>query len=459
MKLIAFLIMLALSCYLIKYLINTNEYIISIELLAVLTSIFLGIIIMTNKLDPKIFIWLLIVDMVWGNPITQITLWFPFLSINTIIAIIILCTAIYKKRLRLYFKEPLTYMLLIFYFYAISSILWMPEPTYTSDHFKIFSNVIFYFLVLTYFRNSKSIERGSVIIIIACTILALWGIIFTTSRDQISFSNRTSIQSLNAVYFAFSCWLALPFLLGKLHAYYTSRKKIILLFVGSILIYAVIGSRSRGVIIVLFFTLLVYLLLNRRKISAFKTITLFVTSVTILFIYLSAQNFSDLIEIFPDSFYDIFNPEARKLSGRQHFYYAAINMFKEKPLFGWGFQQFPEYWGSFTNVQVRDVIAMHRSSTHSVYLQTLAELGITGLLFYISLFIISYYNIYIALRFSIDIKNIELYSIALIAAMGITGFAIHSLIDNSGWYNRTFMFFMALSVILKKEALKMHKQR
>jgi O-antigen ligase len=63
---------------------------------------------------------------------------------------------------------------------------------------------------------------------------------------------------------------------------------------------------------------------------------------------------------------------------------ASLNMFEEKPLFGWGYGNFDLYDRQFQE-RVGDLVAPEKDhASHNLFLTILAEQGITGLFFYIA---------------------------------------------------------------------------
>jgi O-antigen ligase len=65
-------------------------------------------------------------------------------------------------------------------------------------------------------------------------------------------------------------------------------------------------------------------------------------------------------------------------------YYAALQMFQAKPIFGWGFSNFDRYDRDF-QARVGDLVnAVKDHASHNLYLTLLAEQGLVGFLLYIT---------------------------------------------------------------------------
>ena len=123
-------------------------------------------------------------------------------------------------------------------------------------------------------------------------------------------------------------------------------------------------------------------------------------------------------------------------------YFIALNMFKEKPIFGHGPKMFRFYCSKEENFVADNACTTH---PHNFYAQLLAETGIIGFLFLLSALA---YVIYTALR---QFKSIILrqkrpltdYQVCLLAGILVT---VWPLTTNGNFFNNWLMVIYSLPV-------------
>lgn len=132
------------------------------------------------------------------------------------------------------------------------------------------------------------------------------------------------------------------------------------------------------------------------------------------------------------------NPEG----GREEIWRYSLELIKEKPFTGYGFFSFQE------KVRQKDYyIAEYHFHTHNVYLNTMLQSGVVGVLLLILFFLF-------ILR-DVVVKNLQFKNNGVI--LGILGvvldFYIHGLVDNVLWGETLYMFifFVGLSLSLKEK--------
>lgn len=82
---------------------------------------------------------------------------------------------------------------------------------------------------------------------------------------------------------------------------------------------------------------------------------------------------------------------------RTYMWQTAIDGWKERPLFGWGPENFPKIFASHFNPRYfnpKEGFGAWFDRAHSIYLDYLAETGILGLLSYLSIFAIFYWQLF-----------------------------------------------------------------
>jgi O-antigen ligase len=142
-------------------------------------------------------------------------------------------------------------------------------------------------------------------------------------------------------------------------------------------VYSVFISFSRASWIAGIVVILALILLYPR--FMLKVSGLFIVMVMALGI-LFFSNQSDMVRN------RLFSAESeRSAITRLPVYYAAIRMFQEKPLFGWGYNNFDRYDRQFQPFTIGEFAGDNKDhASHNLYLSLLAEQGLFGLLLYMA---------------------------------------------------------------------------
>ncbi len=145
---------------------------------------------------------------------------------------------------------------------------------------------------------------------------------------------------------------------------------------------------------------------------------------------------------------------------------AALDMFEQKPLFGWGPGTYMFQYAGWQNSANRTIISTNFAdwgNAHSEYLGPLAETGIPGAF---SIILIIYLALYTGFRFYIKSTS-ENNWLALSVSLGLTSYAVHGLLNNfldTDKASALFWGFMAIIVALdvfhnNEKALKQEAPR
>lgn len=202
--------------------------------------------------------------------------------------------------------------------------------------------------------------------------------------------------------------------------------------VGILSLLSFLLTKSYGGFISIIFSLLIYVIcLSNNKIRALKFFSL-ILLIALLFVFIKKPDLSE---------------KYKSLVGRLYFWKASISITYKYPLIGAGLDSFSEI---LPNHQVHGFYSRY---AHNNYLQTAAEIGLSGLFFFlwvILYFIIS--SLYI-LRKEL-VRNDKLKTIGIFSA--ICGFLFHSFFDFD-WNIPaiTFLFFAYCGImqIIKEDAV------
>ncbi|MDD5454361.1 MAG: O-antigen ligase family protein [Candidatus Ratteibacteria bacterium] len=223
-------------------------------------------------------------------------------------------------------------------------------------------------------------------------------------------------------------------------------RRVIFSALSLLVLFAFVLTFSKGGTVVLILSWLLFLLFKvpkSRKIIAVAGFVLLISF--IIFVAYNGNYVADKLQPVKDS-----------SRVRIEYWRAALEMFKEKPLNGFG-------WGSFGRAYAKYKLpkAEETQAVHNNFLQIGTELGIIGFLMFLSIFI--FYFIEIDKR----IKNADnLSPLQKVFVYGgfvsVLSFALHSLGDFSFYvFSVTSIFFMimgvSLSVCSKEEKFKNKK--
>ncbi|HAN87235.1 MAG TPA: hypothetical protein DCQ13_06260 [Firmicutes bacterium] len=233
---------------------------------------------------------------------------------------------------------------------------------------------------------------------ISAAILSIYGImpcygLAPFPRDFIRARRRTAFSTFgNANFFGSYLVLVIPIALDR----FIRRRKDISGLVYSILIYALLCTRTRGAWIGATVAIVAYLVINRlsathrkQDIRRIISILLITVAVVLAFNGLSDNAFMKRYKsIFDDAARVIRNEEAERAgAGRIFLWRRVILLIKERPLTGYGIENLRE---PFTERFGQEVIAvfgnmLYFDKAHNEYLHIAVTTGIPSLIVYLSL--------------------------------------------------------------------------
>ena len=88
---------------------------------------------------------------------------------------------------------------------------------------------------------------------------------------------------------------------------------------------------------------------------------------------------------------------ARTFQDRIYIWKTALNGFKERPILGWGPENFTQVFDKYYNIKHYDVMkgfGAWYDRAHSIYFDYLIQAGILGLLSYLAIFAVFYWQLF-----------------------------------------------------------------
>lgn len=397
--------------------------------------------------NPIISLYLLSLDTWITGRITDAGTLFGFFTINKLVSIIASLALIINMSLKRHvinFKLITSNTSICMYLFALYIIISSYIILDRVEYF-IINNLIFYVLTLLLVGNyqQQKINRLIIAIILGCLFITIENFterIITHGSLLADHSNGSRIQP------GFHVLLCLPFLFS----YAKTNSKFIHKFTTWLLIFLfsifVLSCMSRTLFAILSLIWISYSLAGYFNIKFF--IIIFpVVIVIIISILFGSSNFSkNLMRMDIKKDVNITKMHSDNLtaitSGRSILYEIGWKRFKQRPIFGTGYDSFKRPKRAVMN----NGVLREGSALHSSWLQILSETGIVGAFLYLSLFIATFINF--IKNFIKCEKFSYIYNIngAVIMAMFI--FFLSGIFDNFGFSYRIFYFFIALSVII-----------
>lgn len=310
---------------------------------------------------------------------------------------------------------------------------------------------------ISLFQNWKSIENfinlhlaGVVIVVIYSTLQIIF--VYSLSKSTIHFA----VQPFYNDHTAYGAILALIFppSLGLFLISKNKLQKILYLGASFLLLSGVIISYSRaswlGLLIVAGLLILIKLKIKFKYVLAFS-ILVFTIIFTFWFQIIdrleknnqdSSANFSHHITSISNISTDASNVE------RLNRWHCAIEMFKQKPVFGWGPGTYQFQYAPFQLERMRTIISTDFGdigNAHSEYLGPLAEQGLPGLLLFILLTITILYTGFNIYNKS-NISEIKILSLSI--SLGFVTYFFHGLLNNFLDTDKLAIPFFGLAAIL-----------
>ena len=289
------------------------------------------------------------------------------------------------------------------------------------------------------FRDKKNVLRFAWLIISSMTIVSIFTIVH---HSQYGFEEKPA-HWVMAPFFkdhtSYGAILALifPLIIGLIIIYYKNIfTKYILYGLLLIISVALILSYTRAAWISLLAAAGIWFIMYFR----IKFSTLVILACTAGFLAFMSydkimtsleKNDTDSSEDFSEHITSIsnINTDASNVE-RLNRWDCALEMFRQKPLTGWGPGTYQFYYAPFQQQENMTIISTNfgdGGNAHSEYLGPLAESGLFGLLFFIVVLLVLFYRAFSNYRY---IEDFELRVMYVAAVLGLCTYFIHGALNN-----------------------------
>ena len=342
--------------------------------------------------------------------------------INTIALLYILSDKSQSLSLSKVIKDKLSIIIVAFILWGLLSYTYAFNKTEVIVRIFTFVNFYLTYIIISAFIKNisfKEISSFFTLILIAQVSFSLYALDVSTTIRAYDFDLNSQIIGIfpNRNITAAIYLIQLPFLI-----YFTLKLKniffkIILSIIGIVVVYIIflLASRTSYVIIsgLILFNLLYFFLFKRKSILFIKSFSGYLTLTFIIgyvatSLFLGSQNSANPVNRFQSIFV-----EEESSSTRIRYYTFGIKDFVTNPIIGYGL-------GNFKIVSIERDRENIRSYTvpyvmHNDFLEVAVELGIIGLILFLSIFI---YPIYFLFK-RIKIKNLKTEHIVVLSAVFI----------------------------------------
>lgn len=215
-------------------------------------------------------------------------------------------------------------------------------------------------------------------------------------------------------------------------------RKIVHFILVCIIFYALILTSKRAIVLIDLLILVITTLIKTSKRYSIKSIKFMFLLLIIILLFTIFGNKIPGMDTIVSKFENLINSGAGIMNGRESLWKIAIDMFINKPLFGYGYGSYEVVSNSLNAIT---------SSAHNYYLQVLSELGLIGFLLYFIVFIVGIIYTICEIKKTKLLKNNENLTY-LCFSLSVQIFVIlYSLTATSlMYYNVMIPYFVALSI-------------
>ncbi len=296
-------------------------------------------------------------------------------------------------------RHPISVAILFYLGWSFITCLTSEMPLISFKNFiaKLWFIIPFYFVAVQLFRNRESFARYIWTYMLSFTIVIIYTLVshakdgFAEGPAHVAmvpfYNDHTSYGAMLAMF--------IPLLIVFIRwNEFTRTQRLFTWILLGLYIVATIFSYTRGAWVSLGVALIIYLIMQFR-VKLFTVILMGITGLALLFIFqdkifmkleknkkASSSDFTEHLQSISNISNDASNLE------RINRWQAALRMFKERPVFGWGpgtymFQYAPfqfSYEKTYISTNAGD-----RGNAHSEYIGPLAESGVFGLMSFLAI--------------------------------------------------------------------------
>lgn len=338
-------------------------------------------------------------------------------------------------------KHPVTIAILI-------NLLWIFITTFTSELpivsvkflvARLWFVIPFYFAGILLFTDFKNVKKFPWLYVIPLLIIIFYTLY---NHSTFGFDKPHSNMVMKPFYNDHTAYgaiiaLFLPLFTGfAFSGEYKKSYRLISLIVLAILVTGIIFSYSRAAWLSVAAALGVYILIKLR-IKFYWVLTAMVVGVALFFMF--RYQFLDKLEKNKQDSSTDFIEHVQSISNissdasnleRINRWAAAIRLFKEKPVFGWGPGTYQFVYAPYQRAKERTIISTNygdMGNAHSEYIGPLSESGVLGML---TVFGIVITVLITAMRVYKRGKTKEIRMLSLLMVLGLITYYVHGLMNN-----------------------------
>ena len=342
------------------------------------------------------------------------------------------------------FKHPISKAILINLVWVFITVLSSEQPFVSFKYFlsRFWFVVVFYFLGVALFRKFGNIQKY-----LWLYIIALCGVVVFTlvKHSAYNFDQHYSFTIQQPFYVGHGVYAAaIAFFIPLLFIYllYPSRFRLnaiewpVVLAVLSLLLIGLFYSYTRAAWISIAAAVMALVpLFARIRLQSLLIMIAITAVIGILFssqiVYLMSRNQDESSKDFSEHINSISNIKTDASNAeRINRWVCAIEMFKERPVFGWGPGTYKFEYAPFQMAKYRTVISTDfgdGGNSHSEYLNPLCEMGLLGMLTILYLFY-HVLNTGFNLFYTARKPRVRLMSLAI--TLGMITYFVHGLMNN-----------------------------
>jgi O-antigen ligase len=315
---------------------------------------------------------LLVLATYFFTPFESVSLWEGFSIVKLIVVLLIICSLFNLKYFDFRAKSKFIPLILIYFFFCVLSVFWSIDQEST---FSVFIDKIIPFCILTILLNwsidgIKMINKISWSYILGVFIVCIYTYInFKTYMGDIGYRSTALEQDQNELGFLVNMGIVFAlYLLGNF-----DNKKIKILLWTFIVIFAFTilstGSRTGFVVLLLIFAVW---LLGRNVKRIIPSLAILFAAAIIYISVIPTEIFERLLETRSQI-------EAANFTNRGDIWKNGLQAWQEKDAFLLGTGN--NTWSTLYGAKHSLVMTSHNS-----YIQTLVELGVIGLILFLSIY-------------------------------------------------------------------------
>lgn len=422
----AFLTAIILSIGLAYVLVNINPMLAILALFAIPIGI---VLLFRPEIGLLVIIFILPLEAL--NEVGSV-------SITKALSVVVFGAAIMSfilfDRERLLVKSPQNLLILLFIIVAIFSVIVAISPERTIGRLmKLFRVAALYFFLVNFIRTEKQLNWAIWVFVLGGFASSLYGFFDPLQTGQ-RFYGALGQPNL----YALSMVVRLPIIFALIQTEKGVLKKILLLFMFLVIIYGVILSGSRGGLLALGLSLILFVLVQEKK-AVWLSVMTVVFVVGFLIMPESVKIRVGITGAQPSD--DAGNSTDR----RESYQIFGLEVWRQNPLFGVGLDGFAEAYAQseYRFLQKGDSLRI----AHNTYMEILVGTGVVGTILFLGMLFYPLASMWNFVKNGIDIGSRNLVVLSSGVFSGLGGYYL-GILFGSRQYEKTLWFIMAIPVII-----------